>query len=314
MKDWKSTVAAILSGIIGTLTGIMTYQVPAALLTPAQAHTWLWLTVVCNIVAISLRVWVGVLTNNADATAVAGAINNVAQAGPAAAPVTPEAISKAPSKTAVLMLVGAMALCLPLAGCKAASSPAGPTASTPYQRAATFMLDFSQDVRSAQQTEINLYKGGAVPAATHKAIEQAFAQVGQYGPQIDALLAAQASSATVQAKVNAALDALTFIIDSVSAIDPTTRAQITTSVQLVEQVLNNVVAQLKTVAEVDFGPEHNRFVSRARAGYRLADLQPDQVGGSGFSAAAGRDSRGSGREFRGGGEGGCWRAGRAVVG
>lgn len=187
-----------------------------------------------------------------------------------------------------LSIVATLALAIGMTGCKAANSPTPPTASTAYQKSATFMLDFSADLLSAQKTEINLHTGGMIDSATHKKIQAAFAQIDTYGPQIDALIAAQASSATIQAKVNAALDSLNSIINSIGQIDPTTRAQITTAVQLVESVLNNVLAQLKTVAstEVDFGPEYHRSVSRAGISDSLADLQPDQVRGSRFSPAA----------------------------
>jgi hypothetical protein len=85
MHDWKSTAAAILSGLIGTFTSIMTLQVPAALLTPEQTHRWMWTVVICNAGAIIARVWVGIITKNADASQVASAINN---AGTGAPPVT----------------------------------------------------------------------------------------------------------------------------------------------------------------------------------------------------------------------------------
>jgi len=96
MTDWKSTVSGILSGLIGTLTSVMTFQVPSALLNPTQAHTWLWITVGCNLAAIIAKVWVGVITQNADARAVANAFNPP-PATPAvpAAPVPPTAASLA---------------------------------------------------------------------------------------------------------------------------------------------------------------------------------------------------------------------------
>ena len=99
MKDWKSTVAAILSGLIGTFTSIMTIQVPAALMNPGNTRIWLWIVVVCNAGAIIGRVWVGILTNNSDATAVASAINNAAQCGASASPVTPASIATTPKVT-----------------------------------------------------------------------------------------------------------------------------------------------------------------------------------------------------------------------
>lgn len=76
MHDWKSTVGGFLSGLIGTLTSVMTFQVPAALLNPAQAHTWLYVTVGCNLASIIGKVWLGIITKNADAQAVSNAINS----------------------------------------------------------------------------------------------------------------------------------------------------------------------------------------------------------------------------------------------
>lgn len=78
MKDWKSTVSGILTGLIGTLSSIMAFQVPAALLNPQQARTWLYVTVGCNLGAIIAKVWLGVITNNADAGAAALALNQLA--------------------------------------------------------------------------------------------------------------------------------------------------------------------------------------------------------------------------------------------
>lgn len=88
MHDWKSTVGGILSGLIGTLTSVMTFQVPTALLNPQQAHTWLYIVVGCNLGAIIGKVWLGIITKNADAEAVAKAINQVADIGPGATPST----------------------------------------------------------------------------------------------------------------------------------------------------------------------------------------------------------------------------------
>jgi cyanate permease len=75
MKDWKSTVSSILTGLIGTFSTIAAFQVPAAMLNPQQTRVWLYVVVVCNLAAIIGKVWVGILTNNADAAAVAKAMN-----------------------------------------------------------------------------------------------------------------------------------------------------------------------------------------------------------------------------------------------
>lgn len=97
MNDWKSTVSAILSGIIGTLTSIMTIQVPLSLMNPQQAHTWLWITVGCNAGAIIGRVWVGVLTNNADAGAAAKAMNELVAKPGTGTPFTAADLSVTPA-------------------------------------------------------------------------------------------------------------------------------------------------------------------------------------------------------------------------
>lgn len=88
MHDWKSTWSAILTGLIGTFSSILAFQIPAALVTPQQAHLWLWITVACNFGTIIAKVWLGVITKNADASATAAAINNAAQCGPGASPVS----------------------------------------------------------------------------------------------------------------------------------------------------------------------------------------------------------------------------------
>lgn len=96
MSDWKSTVAGILSGLIGTLTALMTFQVPSALLSPQQAHTWLWITVGCNLGAIVGRVWIGILTQNVSAPAVANALNQLAAAPGTGTPFTPADLTTTP--------------------------------------------------------------------------------------------------------------------------------------------------------------------------------------------------------------------------
>jgi hypothetical protein len=96
MHDWKSTISGILTGLIGTLSSLMSYQVPAALLTPEQTHTWLWISVFCNLGCIIGKVWLGIITKNADAQSVANAINNVADIGPGAVPSTAASLTAPP--------------------------------------------------------------------------------------------------------------------------------------------------------------------------------------------------------------------------
>jgi len=61
----KQTLSSILTGIIGTLTSLMTFTVPQALLNPQQAHTWLWINTGANLLSIILKVWLGVVTGDA---------------------------------------------------------------------------------------------------------------------------------------------------------------------------------------------------------------------------------------------------------
>ena len=75
MHDWKSTVSGILTGLIGTFTSIMAFQVPTAMLNPQQTRVWLYIVVGCTLGSIIGKVWLGLITKNADATAVSHAIN-----------------------------------------------------------------------------------------------------------------------------------------------------------------------------------------------------------------------------------------------
>ena len=61
----KSTLAGVLTGLIGTFSSILGFQVPMALLNPQQTHVWLWLTTGANLLVIILKVWLGVVTNDA---------------------------------------------------------------------------------------------------------------------------------------------------------------------------------------------------------------------------------------------------------
>lgn len=61
----KSTLAGILTGLIGTFTSVLGFQIPVALLNPQQTHTWLWITTGANLTVIILKVWLAVVTNDA---------------------------------------------------------------------------------------------------------------------------------------------------------------------------------------------------------------------------------------------------------
>ena len=64
----KQTISAILTGLIGTFSSVMTFTVPQALLNPNQAHTWLWINAGANLASIILKVWLGVVTGDAPTT------------------------------------------------------------------------------------------------------------------------------------------------------------------------------------------------------------------------------------------------------
>ena len=54
--------------MIGTFSAIMTFQVPSAMLTPQASHLWLYITTGANAATIILKVWLGVLENDAPAS------------------------------------------------------------------------------------------------------------------------------------------------------------------------------------------------------------------------------------------------------
>ena len=99
-SDWKSTASGILTGLIGTFSSIMSFQVPMALLNPNQAKTWLYITVGCNMAAIVLKVWLGIITKNADASAAALALNQLAAAPGTGVPFTTNDLATTPTPAA----------------------------------------------------------------------------------------------------------------------------------------------------------------------------------------------------------------------
>jgi hypothetical protein len=196
-----------------------------------------------------------------------------------------------------------------------ASTAAGPTAQTPYQKAATVMLDFSADLATAQQTVMTLQTGGALDRATYKTVQAIFGQIAVYGPQIDALIAAQASSATITAKVQSTLIALDAVVSSTSGIDPNTANQIKVGIQAMSLLLNQVTAVFNSGGtalvlpptmniEVVYGSGNHRSTGGAGSSARHPDLPADRgVSARGWNAreVAGRHPRGSRRELRQGG-------------
>jgi len=102
MKDWKSTAAGILSFLVTTLTVISALLAGNDLSAGngvGSVHVGTWVVIGVNGGLALCRAWVGLITQNASAPAVAAAINNAAQAGPAAAPVTPVELSTTPKVT-----------------------------------------------------------------------------------------------------------------------------------------------------------------------------------------------------------------------
>jgi len=164
------------------------------------------------------------------------------------------------------------------------------------------MSSLSSDLQQAQQAEINLKNGGVIDKATHDAIQKAFLQIGTYGKQADALIAAQANATTIRAKVNSALDAVTAITLQTGKLDTNTAAQLTNAVTAIKLLFGSVLDALPTpISEVKpYGPSNNRDLSGATFALRLSDLQTSRRGQGPYRSLAayrGDSSRG-GRELR----------------
>ncbi len=126
-----------------------------------------------------------------------------------------------------------------LSGCKQVNASTPATAPDPYHVAAVVMQDLSTDLLQAQATETDLYLGGAIDQTTHKQINGVFLKVGQAGPQIDALIKAGASPATITEKVNATLAMLATI--SLTKVDPRTAAQMNATISAIQLLFSKVV-------------------------------------------------------------------------
>lgn len=99
MNDWKSTAAGVLSFLITTLTVI------SALLAGndlsggggvGTVHVETWVVISINGALALCRAWIGLITQNASAPAVAAVINNVKEAGPAVPTVTTADLTATP--------------------------------------------------------------------------------------------------------------------------------------------------------------------------------------------------------------------------
>lgn len=65
MTNWETTVAGILSGLIGTCTTLSMIQLPSTIANPQATHIWLYVTFGCTVAASVGRVWIGLLQNDA---------------------------------------------------------------------------------------------------------------------------------------------------------------------------------------------------------------------------------------------------------
>ena len=103
MKDWKSTAAGILSFLITTLTTISAFLVAGNInsggASTSSIHVSTWVVVGVNAALALCRAWVGLITTNADAGAVAQALAPIHPLAPAAPvpPTPPTAASLAAS-------------------------------------------------------------------------------------------------------------------------------------------------------------------------------------------------------------------------
>lgn len=87
-SDWKSTAAGVLSGIVGTATTVTAFLSPYLISSPASTQAKLtYVSAACTLLALVGRVWIGVITQNASAPAVAAVLTNVAQTSLPGSPV-----------------------------------------------------------------------------------------------------------------------------------------------------------------------------------------------------------------------------------
>lgn len=137
-----------------------------------------------------------------------------------------------------------LCMSLALAGCGAVHTTTPATAPDPYTRAATVMQNFSQDLLTAQQAEITLRNSGAIDVQTHHAIENAFVFVAQRGVQVDALIASQASPASIATQLSLLTGSLGDIIASTANLSTTAAAQLKAAVAAIQLLATGVNAAL----------------------------------------------------------------------
>jgi hypothetical protein len=93
MKDWKSTAAGVLSFLVTTLTTLSAFLVAGNIndgtASASSIHVSTWVVVGINAVLALCRAWIGLITTNADAGAVAAAMAPVHPVGTPAIPLSP---------------------------------------------------------------------------------------------------------------------------------------------------------------------------------------------------------------------------------
>jgi hypothetical protein len=61
----KTSIAGVLSFLMATLTALIAFQAPSALMTAGASHVWLIVTTVATLIVSLLRVWIGLLQGDA---------------------------------------------------------------------------------------------------------------------------------------------------------------------------------------------------------------------------------------------------------
>ena len=144
-----------------------------------------------------------------------------------------------PARTlrAAAVLLGALFLG-GMTGCHVTAAATPATPQSIYQQGASAMDNFAIDLQQAQQIEISLHNGGAIPDATHLQIQGAFNQVAAYGIQIDALISAQASATTIAQRIQSAIASLTTISTTAAKLDAATATQVQNATAALASLLN----------------------------------------------------------------------------
>ena len=61
----KTSIAGVLSFLMVTLTTLIAFQAPSALMTAGASHVWLIVTTLATLLVSLLRVWIGLLQGDA---------------------------------------------------------------------------------------------------------------------------------------------------------------------------------------------------------------------------------------------------------